>query len=163
MNIQEWLRLDSPQMALVNTNSRYLHGNINILAQELLENVLPEALSVVHFVNSGSEANEFGHSYGQGCHWGNKILSLQKLAITAIPTVCIDISAYKFNGKGGNGAPEHTHIFPLPDTFRGKYRGKNTGPLYAREVQQQITKIQKKGRGVSAFIVEPIISLRRAN
>ena len=144
------------QMALVNTNSRYLHGNINILAQELLE-TLPEALSVVHFVNSGSEANELAIRMAKAVT-GEQDIIASEVGYHGNTNSCIDISAYKFNGKGGNGAPEHTHIFPLPDTFRGKYRGKNTGPLYAREVQQQITKIQKKGRGVSAFIVEPIIS-----
>ena len=45
------------QVAVLNTNSRYLHDNINILAQEILDTLPPE-LSVVHFVNSGSEANE---------------------------------------------------------------------------------------------------------
>src|SRR5690606_30933522 len=45
------------QMALLNTNSRYLHENTNQLAQELLETLPPE-LSVVHFVNSGTEAND---------------------------------------------------------------------------------------------------------
>ena len=45
------------QMALINTNSRYLHENINELAKELIE-TFPEELNVIHFVNSGSEANE---------------------------------------------------------------------------------------------------------
>ena len=45
------------QVAILNTNSRYLHENINLLAQEILATLPPE-LSVVHFVNSGSEANE---------------------------------------------------------------------------------------------------------
>ncbi len=45
------------QMALLNTNTRYLHKNINNFAEALLS-TFPEKLSVVHFVNSGSEANE---------------------------------------------------------------------------------------------------------
>jgi 4-aminobutyrate aminotransferase-like enzyme len=70
----------------------------------------------------------------------------------------VAISSYKFDGKGGQGAPEHTHIFPLPDAFRGKYRGKNTGLRYAEEVQKQIEAVHSKKRGVAAIIVEPIIS-----
>jgi 4-aminobutyrate aminotransferase-like enzyme len=46
----------------------------------------------------------------------------------------------------------------LPDAFRGKYRGANSGLQYANEVQKQIDHIQSKGRGVGAFIIEPIIS-----
>jgi 4-aminobutyrate aminotransferase-like enzyme len=72
--------------------------------------------------------------------------------------MCIDISSYKFDGKGGKGAPEHTHIFPLPDTFRGKYTGSDAAQKYAKEVQLQIESIQHKGRTVGAFIIEPIIS-----
>jgi len=72
--------------------------------------------------------------------------------------MCIDVSSYKFDGKGGKGAPEHTHIFPLPDAFRGKYRGENSGKKYADEVQKQIDVVHAKGRGVGAFIIEPIIS-----
>ena len=44
-------------MSLLNTNSRYLHESINALTKELLSTV-PKELSVVHYVNSGSEANE---------------------------------------------------------------------------------------------------------
>ena len=72
--------------------------------------------------------------------------------------MCVDVSSYKFDGKGGKGAPEHTHIFPLPDAFRGKYRGSNLGKKYANEVEKLIENIHKKGRGVAALIVEPIIS-----
>jgi 4-aminobutyrate aminotransferase-like enzyme len=72
--------------------------------------------------------------------------------------MCIDISSYKFDGKGGKGAPEHTHIFPLPDAFRGKYRGENTADDYSKEVKKQIEIIQNKGRKVGGFIIEPIIS-----
>ena len=45
------------QMALLNTNTRYLHEALNNFTKELLS-TLPDELSVVHFVNSGSEANE---------------------------------------------------------------------------------------------------------
>ncbi|MBT8385003.1 MAG: aminotransferase class III-fold pyridoxal phosphate-dependent enzyme, partial [Bacteroidia bacterium] len=65
---------------------------------------------------------------------------------------------YKFDGKGGAGAPEHTHIIPLPDVFRGKHRGINSGDLYAEEVKKQLDKIKAKGRNVGGFIIEPIIS-----
>jgi hypothetical protein len=45
------------QMALLNTNTRYLNNEMLEYAAELLGEFPPE-LSVVHFVNSGSEANE---------------------------------------------------------------------------------------------------------
>jgi len=45
------------QMAVLNTNTRYLHDLINRYAEHL-SSTLPQPLSVCFFVNSGSEANE---------------------------------------------------------------------------------------------------------
>ena len=144
------------QMALINTNSRYLHENINDLAKELLE-TLPEELSVIHFVNSGSEANELAIRMVKAAT-GERDIIASEVGYHGNSNMCIDISSYKFDSKGGKGAPEYTQIFPLPDAFRGKYRGKNTGSQYANEVKNCIEKIHNKGRDVGALIVEPIIS-----
>ena len=144
------------QTAVLNTNSRYLHENINLLAQEILDTLPPE-LSVVHFVNSGSEANELAIRMAKTVTGKEDVIASQ-VGYHGNTNICVAISSYKFDGKGGKGAPEHTHIFPLPDAFRGKYRGKNTGEKYAEEVQQCIDRIHKRGDGVSALIVEPIIS-----
>ncbi len=144
------------QMALLNTNSRYLHENINILAQELIKTLPPE-LNVLHFVNSGSEANELAIRMAK-IYTDEKDIIASEIGYHGNTSACIDISSYKFDGKGGKGEPEHTHIFPLPDAFRGKYKGKDAGNNYALEVQSQIEDVHKKGRGVAAFIIEPIIS-----
>lgn len=45
------------QMAILNTNTRYMNDEIIEFTAELLHELPPE-LSVLHFVNSGSEANE---------------------------------------------------------------------------------------------------------
>lgn len=144
------------QMALLNTNSRYLHENINTLAKELIETLPPE-LNVLHFVNSGSEANELAIRMVKA-NTGQRDIIASAVGYHGNTNMCIDISSYKFDGKGGEGAPEYTHIFPLPDAFRGKYRGENTGDKYAKEVEKQIAHIHAKNRGVGAFIIEPIIS-----
>ncbi len=150
------VKVGGEQMALLNTNSRYLHENINALAEELLETLPPE-LSVLHFVNSGSEANELAIRMVKAVTSEKDIIA-SEVGYHGNSNMCIDISSYKFDGKGGSGAPEHTHIFPLPDAFRGKYRGKDTGKPYAQEVQKQIESIFDKGRRVGGFIIEPIIS-----
>jgi len=152
----EVVKAGQEQMALINTNSRYLHDNINALAKELIETLPPE-LNVLHFVNSGSEANELAIRMVKASTGEHDIIA-SEVGYHGNSNKCIDISSYKFNGKGGNGAPEHTHIFPLPDAFRGKHRGKNSGGLYAEEVQKQIDRVHEKGRRVGAFIIEPIIS-----
>ena len=144
------------QMALINTNSRYLHETINTLTKELLKTLPPE-LNVLHFVNSGSEANELAIRMAKAAT-GEKDIIASEVGYHGNTNMCVDISSYKFDGKGGNGAPENTHIFPLPDNFRGKYTGSNTGKLYVNEVEKCIENIHKKGRNVCAFIIEPIIS-----
>jgi len=150
------VKVGQEQMALLNTNSRYLHENINGLAKELIETLPPE-LNVLHFVNSGSEANELAIRMVKA-NTGERDIIASEVGYHGNANMCIDISSYKFDGKGGKGAPEHTHIFPLPDSFRGKHRGENSGGQYAYEVQKQIDVVHAKGRGVGAFIIEPIIS-----
>ncbi len=91
------------QMALINTNTRYLHENINNLAKELLETLPPE-LSVLHFVNSGSEANELAIRMVKAVT-GEKDIIASEVGYHGNTNMCIDISSYKFDGKGGKGAP----------------------------------------------------------
>ena len=150
------VRAGQEQMALLITNSRYLHENINVLAKELLKTLPPE-LSVLHFVNSGSEANELAIRMAKAAT-GERDIIASEVGYHGNTNMAVDISSYKFDGKGGQGAPEHTHIFPLPDAFRGKYRGEHTGERYAEEVRLQIEAIRNQSRGVAALIVESIIS-----
>lgn len=150
------VRAGQQQMAVLNTNTRYLHDNINIFARELL-NTFPEELSVVHPVNSGSEANELALRMAQACT-GQKDMIAMEVGYHGNTTGCVSISSYKFDGKGGSGAPEHTHIVPLPDSFRGIYRGDRSGPLYAAHVQERIDHLHRLGRKPAAFICESIIS-----
>ena len=150
------VRAGQEQMALINTNSRYLHENINELAKQILDTLPPE-LNVLHFVNSGSEANELAIRMVKA-FTGQKDIVASEMGYHGNTNMCIDISSYKFDGKGGEGAPEYTHIIPLPDSFRGKHQGENAAQEYANEVKKQIDIIHEKGRKVGAFIIEPIIS-----
>lgn len=144
------------QMAILNTNSRYLHENINEFADELLS-TFPDELSVVHFVNSGSEANELALRMAKTYTKQKDIIALE-IGYHGNTSGCIDVSSYKFDGKGGSGAPEHTHIVPLPDSFRGMYQGGDTAEKYASHIQDKIDEIQKKGRKLAGFICESIVS-----
>jgi len=152
----EVVKAGQNQMAILNTNSRYLHDNINEFAKELLA-TLPEELSVLHFVNSGSEANELAMRMIKTAT-GERDIIASEVGYHGNTNACIDISSYKFDSKGGTGAPEHTHIIPIPDSFRGIYRDENSPFKYANHVQEQIEKVKNLGRGIAGFIIEPIIS-----
>lgn len=151
------VRASKAQTSLLNTNTRYLHENIVRFAEELLE-TFPLELEVVHFVNSGSEANELALRMAK-TYSGQQDMVAVEVGYHGNTGACIDISSYKFDGKGGSGAPEHTQIVPIPDTYRGLYRNDpEAGSKYAQHVQKAIKTIEEKGRGVAGFICEGIIS-----
>ena len=144
------------QMSILNTNSRYLHKNINDFTKELLK-TLPKELSIVHFVNSGSEANELAVRMMKS-HTGENDIIVSEHGYHGNTNICVDISSYKFDGKGGNGAPEHTHVIPMPSKFNGKYQGENSVDDYVGEIEKCIENIKIKKRKLGGFIIEPIIS-----
>jgi len=146
------------QMSVLNTNTRYLHPTIIEFAQSLLKK-LPTELSVIHFVNSGSEANELAIRMAKTFTSQKDMLAIE-IGYHGNTGACVDVSSYKFDGKGGKGAPENTQIVPLPDSYRGKYRGKysETGSKYAKHIKEQIEVVESKGRGIAGFIAESIVS-----
>ncbi len=145
------------QMAVLNTNTRYLHENIVRFAEELLA-TFPPQLNVVHFVNSGSEANELALRMAHTCT-GQKDMLVVEVGYHGNTTGCIDISSYKFDGKGGKGAPDHIHVVPIPDTYRGLYRNDpDAGSKYAGHIRQAIEKVQAKGKNIGGFFCESILS-----
>lgn len=48
----------SNQMATISTNNRFLHDELIKCAQNLIDRMPGDSLSVCYFVNSGSEAND---------------------------------------------------------------------------------------------------------
>ncbi len=144
------------QIGLLNTNTRYLHENITQFAEALVA-TLPPQLSVVHFVNSGSEANEL--ALRMAYTWsGQKDMIAVEIGYHGNTNACIEIGSYKFDGKGGNGCPPTTQIVPMPDPFRGKYRGENTGKKYAAHIDNAIKNVKSKGKNIAGFICESILS-----
>ena len=150
------VRAGQQQMGVLNTNTRYLHPNLLAFAEKLIS-TLPSKLSVVHIVNSGSEANELALRMAYTVTGQRDILAVE-VGYHGNTTGTVGISSYKFDGKGGTGAPEHTHVLPLPDAYRGLYQGADTGALYAAHASKEIERINAEGRAPAAFICESILS-----
>ncbi len=144
------------QMAVLNTNTRYLHDNLVDYAERLCTK-LPDPLSVCFFVNSGSEANDLALRLSR-CYTGQNDLLILDGAYHGNLTSLIDISPYKFDGPGGAGAPSHVHKMPLPDPYRGSYKGYSaaTGAQYADHVRERIESLTENDKGISAFIAESL-------
>jgi 4-aminobutyrate aminotransferase-like enzyme len=100
------------QMRLLNTNTRYLHDTILTYAERLTA-TLPDPLRVCYFVNSGSEANELAVRLARA-HTKARDMIVLDHAYHGNTTTLIDLSPYKHDGPGGNGAPSWVHKVPLP-------------------------------------------------
>lgn len=144
------------QMAVLNTNTRYLHDNIINYAEKLCA-TLPDPLSVCFLVNSGSEANELAVRLARSYTGGSDFVVIDH-AYHGNSSTLIDLSPYKFNGQGGQGKADYVEIATLPDGYRGQYRGFDsaTGNAYANSVKNAIERIQAKGQQVAAFFAEAI-------
>ena len=148
------VRAGQEQMALLNTNTRYLHETA-ILYAEQLGALLPGNLKVCFFVNSGSEANELALRLARA-HTGSRDVIVLNRAYHGNTNTLIDISPYKHNGPGGQGAPPWVHTAELPDSYRGPYRrdDPDAGQKYALEVQEIVRRMQRAGVQPGAFIFE---------
>ncbi len=100
------------QMARLNTNTRYLHDLLVTYARRLAA-TLPDPLSVVFLVNSGSEANDLALRLARA-HTGARDVLVLDHAYHGNLGSLIEISPYKFAGPGGAGRPEHVHVCALP-------------------------------------------------
>ena len=143
------------QNALLNTNTRYLDETI-VRYAKLLTNKLPDGLDVCFFTNSGSESNDLALRIAR-CITGSKETIVLDGAYHGHLSSLIEISPYKHNAVGGSGPPNFVHSIPLPDSFRGIYRGDNCSDDYVNELKNVISKINDIGKPLSAFIVEALM------
>jgi 4-aminobutyrate aminotransferase-like enzyme/Ser/Thr protein kinase RdoA (MazF antagonist) len=152
------VRAGQRQMAVLNTNTRYLHPQIIHFTEALLATFPPE-LEVAFFVNSGSEANELAMRLAKN-YTGQQDMVVVEAGYHGNTQACVDISSYKFDGPGGKGIPSQVQLVPIPDAYRGIYKGNTpeTGQKYADHVGVAVRKIAATGRAVAAFICESVIS-----
>ena len=143
------------QFKKLNTNTRYLDKTILDYARALTDK-LPSNLNKFYFTNSGSESNDLALRIARN-HSNSKETIVLEGAYHGHVTSLIEISPYKHDGPGGKGPPEYVHVVPMPDPFRGIYRGQSSGLKYAAEVKTILDEIRSNDKRVSAFIFEPIL------
>ena len=153
------VRAAQEQLAVLNTNTRYLHDNVLRYAERLIE-LLPEPLRVCYFVNSGSEANELALRLARARTRREDVIVLEH-AYHGHTNTLIDISPYKFNGPGGRGQKPWVHVAPIADDYRGLYRRGDTqaGAKYAAQVGEILERTSRGGGRVAAFIAETLPSV----
>ncbi len=142
------------QMLELNTNTRYLYDGIIEYSEKLLSK-FPPSLNKVFYVNSGSAASDLALRLAL-THTGKEGISVMEYGYHGNTRSAIDISHYKFAGKGGAGKRHGIIVAPAPDTYRGPYRDEKTaGAKYARNL---LNSLRKSGDNIAAFIAEPVIS-----
>jgi 4-aminobutyrate aminotransferase-like enzyme len=141
------------QMSTLNTNTRYVNQQAIEYARSLA-NTLPDPLTVVFLVNSGSEANDLALRLARA-HTKSKGMLVLDHAYHGHLSSIIDISPYKFNGKGGQGCPDYVRVVQTPDSYKGIHKGPHAGALYARELENQLADLPVP---LCAFISEAIVS-----
>jgi 4-aminobutyrate aminotransferase-like enzyme/Ser/Thr protein kinase RdoA (MazF antagonist) len=153
------VRAAQEQLALLNTNTRYLHDAVVQYAKRLTH-LLPEPLRVCYFLNSGSEANELALRLARTDTKREDIIVLEH-AYHGHTSTLIDISPYKFNGPGGGGRKPWVHVAPIADDYRGVYRrdDASAGVKYAQHVAEILVRVRMEGRSVAAFIAETLPSV----
>ena len=143
------------QMAVLSTNTRYLHPLLEEYA-EALAATFPRPLSACFFVNSGSEANELALRLARVAT-GRKGTVVVDVGYHGNTTTLIDVSPYKHDGRGGRGAPDWVRKVALPDPYRGLFRGPASGPDYAALLDDALDALEAAGHPAGAFLVESML------
>jgi 4-aminobutyrate aminotransferase-like enzyme/Ser/Thr protein kinase RdoA (MazF antagonist)/murein DD-endopeptidase MepM/ murein hydrolase activator NlpD len=152
------VRAGARQMAVLNTNTRYLHPSILRYAERLAA-TLPEPLSVCFFVCSGSEANELALRMARARTAGRGVVVVEG-AYHGNTQGLIEVSPYKCDGPGGRGVPHHVRKVPMPDDYRGLYRRDDPtrGDRFAGHVREACEALSAAGHRPAAFLCESLMS-----
>jgi len=142
------------QMEKLNTNTRYLSDHFNEYAEALLATMPPE-LDTCFFLNSASEANELAVRMSRQ-YTNRKDMIVTEAAYHGHTSTLIDLSPYKHDGPGGDGAPAWVHKVPLADGYRGEFKSNDPqiATKYAGQVADKISEMKAKGNEPAAFITE---------
>ena len=142
------------QMSRLNTNTRYLYDQINEYTANLLQ-YFPKSLNKVFLVNSGSAATDLALRLARNFTAKN-LIAVVEHGYHGNTQAGIEISHYKFSGKGGKGISENVICLPIPDTYRGEFKlnNGNAGISFAHKAIHQLSEFTGE---IAAFIAEPIV------
>lgn len=145
------------QMTRLNTNTRYLYHQLNEYAARLAA-TFPDPLTKVYFVNSGSAAGDLAIRLARA-HTGNKDVMVVDHGYHGNTSTTIDLSPYKYEGRGGEGKASYIWKAPIPDTYRGAFKADDpkAGQKYGTQAATLAQQAHDEGSPLAAFICESII------
>ncbi|MEZ5305682.1 MAG: aminotransferase class III-fold pyridoxal phosphate-dependent enzyme [Pyrinomonadaceae bacterium] len=137
-------------MSELNTNTRYLNDTFNRYSERLLAR-FPRELDRVFFVNSGSAATDLALRLGEAFIGSNSVAAME-FGYHGNTRAAIEVSHYKFAGKGGKGTREDVYALPIPDRFKAGIDESETTQIYLEKARDVL-----EGKGSLTFIAEPIV------
>lgn len=140
------------QMAQLNTNTRYLYDQLEAYTEQLLSH-FPKKLNKVFLVNSGSAASDLAIRIARNYTGQHRIAALEH-GYHGNTCSVIEISHYKFAGKGGKGANNAVHPLTMPDLFRLSESGNDAAVELIAQARAQI---KSSPEPLAAFFAEPIV------
>lgn len=139
------------QVRTLNTNTRYVYDAFSEYAARLLSH-FPPSLNKIYLVNSGSEASDLAIRIARTVT-GRQSIAILEHGYHGHTSEGINISSYKFDGKGGGGSSSDVIVLPLPNAYRN---GGRSGEDFAHEAIAQLQQAIADGNKPAAFIAEPI-------
>lgn len=142
------------QLRKLNTNSRFNYASV-VEFSERLAGLLPEPLDTVFLVNSGSEASDLALRLAIAAAGRPDVVAMREAyhgwtyGTDAVSTSTAD------NPNALTTRPVWVHTVESPNSFRGKYRGREVG-RYAAEAVAQIEELSADGHAPAAFICETV-------
>ena len=143
------------QLRTFNSNSRFHYEAIAEFSERLAD-LAPEGLDTVFLVNSGSEAVDLGLRIAQVVTDRMDVIAVREayhgwtLLSDAVTTSLYD------NPRAMDSRPDWVHYASAPNSFRGRFRGPDSGAAYATEMRELVERIAMEGRPPAAFICEPV-------
>ncbi|WP_341952128.1 aminotransferase [Salinibacterium sp. TMP30] len=140
------------QWSLLNTNSRFNYPAV-VDFSERLSALLPEPLSSVFLVNSGSEAVDLALRIAQAWKSRSDVLAVRE-AYHGWTYLSDAVSTSIADNPGAlSTRPDWVHTVDAPNTYRGKHRGTES-TRYADEAVAEVERLAAAGTPVGAFIAE---------
>jgi 4-aminobutyrate aminotransferase-like enzyme len=141
------------QVRTLNTHTRYLHENVVNYAERLIAK-FPADLDTAMFCCTGSEANELALRIARFAT-GNEGVIVTSFAYHGNTRAIHEIST---SDIPASELPAHVVTVPVPDTYRGTYRGDDAAERYAAHVNEAIELLESRGIRPAAFVIDTIVS-----
>jgi 4-aminobutyrate aminotransferase-like enzyme/Ser/Thr protein kinase RdoA (MazF antagonist) len=137
----------SRQAAVLNLNSRYLHGNVVELAERLVAS-MPDGLDTCVFVNSGSEANDLAWRMARVVTGRGGVVA----ADLSYHGVSDATAAFSTNTYPASARPSHVAVFEAPRNVA------DDGAAAVARVRSARDELQRAGHDLALLAVDSVFS-----